>query len=81
MSKFISEHAPEGFEPGAYQHGEIMHVHWERTEYYAEYVNPRLTLLKADEDDRVVGVQVWGMSSIEQMGEADVQEAPEEAPD
>lgn len=54
------------FRPVAYHNkiGDIMEVFWEDVPYIAKWVSPTVTLLRAADNDRIVGVQVWGASKI-----------------
>ena len=77
---YITEMSPEDLEkhiqellkdrppwkPGAYYNdaGDILSTHWSETEYYAEWLNDRVTLLRSQHTDEVVGCQIWGLSAI-----------------
>lgn len=55
---------PGPFKPSWYYcgDGDILEVIWENTNYHAEWLQDTkgIHLLKADDDNRVIGVCIWG---------------------
>lgn len=56
------------FEPGWFfnRHGDMIEVHWSNEAYVAEWVNPKLTLLKSCENpDKIVGVHITKLGTTQ----------------
>jgi hypothetical protein len=64
----LTKDIPRGpFKPDAYYNttGDFIEAIFEPVSYYAQWVNHRLTILRAQDDHRVVGCQVtWVKSAI-----------------
>ncbi len=60
----IKDAPSEPFKPNAFHNtdGDLLEVFWENVSYYAEWLNPKVTVLRAEDDKRIVGCQVWGLS-------------------
>jgi hypothetical protein len=55
------------FKPDAYysETGDFIEAIFEPVSYYAEWVNHRMAILRATEDDRIVGCQItWVKSAV-----------------
>ena len=63
MDKLLKEAASTPFKPIAWYNtaGDLIEAMWEDCSYYAQWLNPQVTLLKKQGTDQVVGVQVWAL--------------------
>jgi hypothetical protein len=63
---FFSEKDCQNFKPQVYYNkaGDMIEVMWESADYYGEYINPGLTLYKAQDDNRVVGCEINWISDL-----------------
>lgn len=54
------------FKPHAFfnRPGDLLEVFFENVPHYGEWVNPEIYLLRAQDDNRVVGCQVWKLSKV-----------------
>ena len=63
LEKLIAEAKRHPFRPVAWynQDGDIIEAVWEDCSYYAEYLNPQITLLRSNKTKEIVGVEIWAL--------------------
>ena len=66
IEEYISANPPKPFKPGAkyFLTGDFLSVFFEGELYFAEQVDARLTVYRAESDRRVIGFRVWGIKSL-----------------
>ena len=54
------------WKPGAYYNdsGDFVQALWSDAPYSAQWLNTRITLLRDQETDEVIGCQIWGLKSV-----------------
>lgn len=69
MKKALFGITPEAFKPFAFYnvHGDMIEVYWENVSGYGEWLNSTITLMKARDDHRVIGVVIEGVSRLEKV--------------
>ena len=61
----LAKDAPFDWKPGHYYNdgGDFLQILWSDKPTYAEWINERVTLLRCQETDEVVGAQAWGVKN------------------
>ena len=65
MTRLLNEPRPP-WKPGAYycKDGDLLEALWSPESYYAVWLNERVTLLKDQKTNEVVGCQITGLSVV-----------------
>ena len=63
LEKLIREAAKHPFRPVAWYNkdGDIVEAVWKDCSYYAEWLNPQITLLRSSRTKEIVGVEIWAL--------------------
>ena len=63
MDKLMKQAGSKPFRPGAWynEDGDIVEAFWADCSYYAEWLNPQITLLRKHSTKEIVGVQIWAL--------------------
>jgi hypothetical protein len=63
LKRIAKEHGKTKFKPGYFYNteGDQIEVYLENVNYYAQWVNHDVTILRAQNDDRIVGLEVHGV--------------------
>lgn len=66
LKEYISEHPCQGFKavPHYNKIGNFIELYWEDVDCYSETLNGQVTLIKATNDSRVVGVKIYKAESF-----------------
>lgn len=66
IAEYIRTHKYKGFKPVPHYNrdGKNIELYWEDKDCYADPLNSQVTLMKAMDDHRVVGVKIYSIPSL-----------------